>query len=61
MSDWEFCDMLRTAVREERERIIDEMSEEDAKDQFKKLLRAMFRIKDERDAGIEDQPWWPKK
>lgn len=51
--DWDFYNTLLTATREERERIIDEMSEAQAKEKFKQTLRAVFRAKDEQDAAEE--------
>lgn len=57
MSEQEFCDMLRNSICEERERAIEEMSEDEVKSLFKSMLRVMFRIKDAQDAGIKDR-WW---
>ena len=48
-NDWDFYDLVLTGTREERERAIDEMSEEEAKEKLKQALRAMFRAKDEQE------------
>lgn len=45
MSEQEFCDMLRNSVREERERTIDEMTENEVKSLFKSMLRVSHELK----------------
>lgn len=46
LTGWDLTEFLMTASREEREKLIDEMTESEAKEFAKSMLRAICRLRD---------------